>query len=405
MKRPGILLAIGLVVAVAVGAWYWSQANDETPQTQEATRTQQIGQAQESLGSQDLSQSQGVSQSQAGVPGAQAVAQTQDNTQVQATPQEQEIGSNANQSVADLVEVVGQAVVTVINEQLFQGFDAAQPAGSGTGFIIDKQGHVVTNWHVVTGADDFLVILANGERREATLVGADMLSDLAVVKIEGETPAMVPLVGSDNLRPGETVLAIGSPLGTFTNTVTRGIVSALGRDLEGSNYTNLIQHDAAINPGNSGGPLFNLQGEVIGVNTLGIPSQGGQPVQGIFFAVPASTVVEITDALIEDGEVDYPFFGIAYETVTWQRAAQAGLPVDHGVIVTGVTAQAPAAEAGLQPGDIVLSISGTEINQDNAFSEVLFDFDPGDEIEVELLRGEERLTVELQLVTRDAFVR
>jgi 2-alkenal reductase len=322
-----------------------------------------------------------------------------------ATPLEaQEDTATEPQSAADLVEEVGRAVVTVVNERDFQGFDVAQPVGSGTGFIIDDAGHIVTNWHVVEGADEFTVLLASGERREATLVGSDRLSDLAVIQLEGEVPATVDLGDSDSLRPGEPVLAIGSALGSFTNTVTQGIVSALGRDLDGSTYTNLIQHDAAINPGNSGGPLFDFAGDVIGVNTLGIPAQAGQPVQGIFFAVPASTVAEITQQLIENGEVLYPFFGIASQPITWQIAAQAGLPVDHGVRILEITPGGPADEAGLQVGDIVLSINGVPINQENAFSELLFDFAPGDQVEVEVLQGDETETVSLELADRENFV-
>jgi len=389
MKRTSGLFAIGLAAIVAGGAWYWWSHSTEPSQTSHIRPTQEVARSQESPRTRQL---------------AQDAPPAQNPSPAGATAQDQEPGSNANQSAADLVEEVGLAVVTVINERDFGGFDAAQPVGSGTGFIIDEEGHIVTNWHVVDGADEFLVILASGERREATLVGSDRLSDLAVVKIEGELSAVVELGESDNLRPGQPVLAIGSPLGSFTNTVTQGIVSALGRDLEGSSYTNLIQHDAAINPGNSGGPLFNLAGEVIGVNTLGIPAQGGQPVQGIFFAVPASTVSEITEQLIDDGEVVYPFFGIAYQTVTWQGAAQADLPVDHGVLILEITPGGPAGQAGLQLGDVLLSINGTRIDQDDVFSEILFDFAPGDEVEAEVLRGEETLTVSLELGDRDDFI-
>ena len=181
--------------------------------------------------------------------------------------------TGAPNDAISVVQQVGPSVVTVINQQMFQGFDTVQPVGSGTGFIIDAEGHVVTNWHVVKGGQEFLVILSNGDRQPATLVGSDRISDLAVVKIDGEVPAFASFGNSDELQVGEPVLAIGSPLGTYTNTVTEGIVSALGRDLPQSNYNNLIQHDAAINPGNSGGPLFNLQGQVIGVNTLGVSEE------------------------------------------------------------------------------------------------------------------------------------
>lgn len=299
-----------------------------------------------------------------------------------------------------VVQQVGPSVVTVINQQMFQGFDTVQPVGSGTGFIIDAEGHVVTNWHVVEGGQEFQVILSNGDRLPATLVGSDRISDLAVVKIDGAVPAFASFGNSDELQVGETVLAIGSPLGTYTNTVTRGIVSALGRDLAQSNYNNLIQHDAAINPGNSGGPLFNLQGQVIGVNALGVSEEGGQSIQGLFFALPSNQVRNIAQRLIADGRVIYPFFGITYQTINWQIAAQASLPVDRGVYISEVSPGGPAEAAGLQAGDIVIAIDGVAIDAQNAFAEVLFMHQPGDTVVVDILRGDQTLSLQLTLVER-----
>jgi 2-alkenal reductase len=319
--------------------------------------------------------------------------------QEQPTPLPTVAAASPNGAIS-VVQQVGNSVVTVINQQMFQGFDAVQPVGSGTGFIIDQQGHIVTNWHVVQGGDDFLVILANGERRPATLVGSDSISDLAVVQIQGELPAVASFGDSDALQVGETVLAIGSPLGTYTNTVTEGIVSALGRDLPQSNYNNLIQHDAAINPGNSGGPLFNLQGQVIGVNALGVSEENGQAIQGLFFALPGNQVSSIVSRLIADGRVVYPFFGITYQTINWQNAAQADLPVDSGVYVTEISAGGPAEAAGLQPGDIVVAIDGVAIDAQNAFAEVLFTHMPGDSVAVDIVRGDQRLTATLTLAVR-----
>lgn len=321
---------------------------------------------------------------------------------VRSTTNAQGDGTAPVATTALVVQQAGQAVVTVINEQVFQGVDDPVPAGSGTGFIIDDQGHIVTNWHVVDGGVSFQVIFSNGERRPASLVGSDQISDLAVIVVEGDVPAVLCFGDSGALMPGEPVLAIGSPFGSFTNTVTQGIVSALGRDLDGSGYNNLIQHDAAINPGNSGGPLLNLRGEVIGVNTLGIQEMEGQFVQGLFFAVPSSTVVEIVDRLITDGEVRYPFFGITYRTITWQNAALSGLPVDNGAYVTEVTAGGPAEAAGVQPGDIVLSINGQPITDEDAFSELLFAHQPGEQVDAELLRGDQTLVVTLTLGDRQA---
>lgn len=309
----------------------------------------------------------------------------------------------AQESIADVVERVGPAVVSVVNEQQFRGFEEIAPVGTGTGFIIDDQGHIVTNWHVVDGGQGFLVIFADGERREAELVGSDPLSDLAIIRVDGDLPGVVQFGDSDALRPGEPVLAIGSPLGTFTNTVTAGIVSAIGRDLGQTTYNNLIQHDAAINPGNSGGPLFNAAGEVVGVNTLGIPAQDGQIVQGIFFALPADVVQEITGRLIEDGEIIYPFFGIRYQNITWQRAAQAGLPVENGVLISEVTADGPAEAAGMMVDDIVTALNGIPINEDNAFPEVLFQFEPGETIDVQFWRDGEEMSTQLTLGERPDF--
>jgi 2-alkenal reductase len=304
----------------------------------------------------------------------------------------------------DVVADVGPSVVTVINEQRFEGDSGSdiQPVGSGTGFIIDDEGHIVTNEHVVNGGERFEVILSDGNVKDAELVGSDPISDLAVVKVDGDLPGFVPLGDSDTLKPGQPVLAIGSPLGAFTNTVTQGIISAIGRDFPGSNtYTNLIQHDAAINPGNSGGPLFNFAGEVIGVNTLGIPTDdSGEPVQGLFFAIPANTVKEIAEELIQSGQVVYPYFGIEFESVTPDAVAQLDLPVDNGVIVVRVTEDGPAAEAGVEEGDVITAIGGIEIDRGTSFSEALFQFEPGETVEVNIVRDGEELTLEITLAER-----
>jgi len=328
-----------------------------------------------------------------------------------ATPSsETTAASTGEQSAVDVVAQVAPAVVTVINEQTAQGTfgesGSLQPVGSGTGFIIDNDGHIVTNWHVVEGGEQFLVIFSTGEERDATLVGSDELSDLAVVKIDGDVPGIVPLGDSDALKPGQPVLAIGSPLGAFTNTVTQGIVSATNRDFPDqggttvTQYTNLVQHDAAINPGNSGGPLFNLSGEVVGVNTLGIPVENGQPVQGLFFAIPSNTVSRIAQDLIDDGTVTYPFFGIGYTDLNPQIAAQEGLSVDYGAYVTEVSAGGPAEAAGIQAEDIVLSIAGQNIDAQNTFSEILFSHKPGETVDVVILRGDAQQTVQVTLAER-----
>jgi 2-alkenal reductase len=311
-----------------------------------------------------------------------------------------------------VVQRVGPAVVTVINEQTVTGFGAVsgqvETAGIGTGFIIDEDGHIVSNWHVVTGGEKYIVVFANGENRNATLVGSDEISDLAVVQVEGDVPGVVSFGDSSQLQPGQPVLAIGSPVGAFSNSVTEGIISAVGRNFpinnqqdSPSSYTNLIQHDAAINPGNSGGPLLNMDGEVIGVNTLGIPTTpDGQPVQGLFFAIPSNTVKDITDELIATGSVAYPFVGVSFVPLTPTLAAQAGLDVDYGVYVADVSPDSPAAEAGIKPDDIITEMDGTKIDEDNTFSEQLFKHKPGDKVEFTIHRAGKDSTVTVTLGER-----
>lgn len=304
----------------------------------------------------------------------------------------------------DVVERVGPAVVTVINQQTAPspGNEGLEPAGSGTGFILGTEGYIVTNEHVVRGGEEFMVIFADGSERAATLVGADPISDLAVIRVDGALPGTVSLGDSTMLEVGEPVLAIGSPLGAFTNTVTAGIVSALGRTFPGSSfYTNLIQHDAAINPGNSGGPLVNMEGEVIGVNTLGIPATADGPVQGLFFAIPANTVQRITDQLIQQGEVVYPYLGIeAVEPVTDEVASRYDLTVSRGALVTAIEPGGPAGEAGVQQGDVILSIGGEVLNEDSSLTELLFAHAPGDTVAVEVQRGDESIALDVVLGER-----
>jgi S1-C subfamily serine protease len=302
----------------------------------------------------------------------------------------------------EVVEQVGPAVVTVLNEQTVGGVgEQPQSAGSGTGFIIDTDGHIVTNFHVVKDGEKFQVIYWDGTTVDAELIGSDEVSDLAVVKVSGEVPGVVTLGDSSALKVGQTVLAIGSPLGAFTNTVTEGIVSALGRNLPDSNYTNLIQHDAAINPGNSGGPLFDLEGQVVGVNTLGInQTPNGDIAQGLFFAIPSNTVTKITTQLIQDGKVTYPYFGVQTANVTPVIAAQAGLSVDQGAYVQAVTPDSPADQAGVQEGDVIVSIDGDDITEANPFIDVLFAHKPGDTVEVVIQRGDSQQTLQVTLAER-----
>ncbi len=297
-------------------------------------------------------------------------------------------------SVADIVDRVSNAVVTVVNEQQAQGFLGGgdlQPAGTGTGFIIDDQGHVVTNNHVVEGSQEIQVIFADGTEQKATLVGTDSFADLAVVKFDGPVPATIPLGDSDNLRPGDRVIAIGSALGDFTNTVTEGIVSALNRTLQtesGHNMENMLQHDAPINPGNSGGPLLNLLGQVVGVNTAAVrEAEPGVTAEGLGFAIPSNTVKDITTQIIQNGKVVRPYMGITYESLTPRAAKASNLSIDHGVVVTDVSAGSPAEQAGIQKNDVITKIDDQAIDSDHPLENVLFHHKVGDQVTLEVYRA------------------
>jgi 2-alkenal reductase len=308
-------------------------------------------------------------------------------------------------SIVELVERVNPAVVTVINKQDFSGFfnEGAdlQPVGAGTGFIVSHDGYIVTNQHVVEASSAIDVIFDDGSKVAASLIGSDPFTDLAVVKVDGPVPAVVPLGDSTVLKPGQTVIAIGSALGNYTNTVTEGVVSGLGRRLElfsGAAYENLIQHDAPINPGNSGGPLFNLAGEVVGVNSYGVrEAADGIAAEGLGFAIASETVQSIVTLLIADGKVERPYLGITYDVVTPLIAESLGLPVDHGVIVIDLPSGGPARDAGIEQGDIIVKINGQELNREHPFVNVLFRHKPGETVDIELVRPDTNEVIVLQL--------
>ncbi len=311
-----------------------------------------------------------------------------------------------------VAERVAPAVVSVIN--INAAADAADAAaatpepgwggipgeqGAGTGFIISEDGYIVTNQHVVDGGETFEVILVDGEMREATLIGQDPVSDVAVIHIDGAIPGTVALGDSDAVKVGQPVLALGSPLGAFTNTVTMGIVSAIGRTYPEffGPYTNLIQHDAAINPGNSGGPLIDAHGDVIGVNTLGIPDA-----QGIFFAVPANSVRAVAMELIDKGEVTYPYFGVATIPLTDDQVAILDVPVSEGaVVIDDVDPASPAGRAGVRPKDVIIAIDDRPITDEEPFIEVLFGYEPGDTVVMTIQRGQEQFTATVTLADRE----
>ncbi len=313
--------------------------------------------------------------------------------------------ASGGSSVPDAVDRVGTSVVTVVNYRLPQVGSAGQPASpraSGSGVVINSAGYIVTNHHVVDGSRSLEVVLSNGQTLAAELVGSDAYADLAVVRVNGPLATSAAWGNSDRLKPGETVIAIGSPLGDFRNTVTVGVVSATGRSIEadaGYRMQDLIQTDAAINQGNSGGPLVNLAGEIVGINTLIVRggSLGGSVAEGLGFAISSNTAQAVARQLIEQGFVTRPYLGIRWAAVTPDIAQANDLPANHGVYLSEVVGGGPAAEAGLVVGDILTSLAGIRLDQDHPFINELMRHSPGDQVEVEFLRrgqpGQTRITL------------
>src|SRR5246500_3469999 len=254
----------------------------------------------------------------------------------------------------------------------------------GSGFIVDTSGIVVTNNHVIADADEINVIMNDGTKIKAELVGVDKKTDLAVLKLKPVKPLVAVKFGdSDKLRLGEWVIAIGNPF-SLGGSVTAGIVSARNRDINSGPYDSYIQTDAAINRGNSGGPLFNLDGEVIGVNTLIISPSGGSI--GIGFAVPSKTVVGVVDSLRQFGELRRGWLGVRIQQVTDEIAESLGIKPARGALVAGVEEKGPAKPAGIEPGDVVVKFDGKEIKEPKDLSRVVADTAVGKEVDVVIIR-------------------
>lgn len=307
-------------------------------------------------------------------------------------------------AVTQAVQNVGPAVVTVVatspGQMTFFGPTGDQTS-SGSGVFISESGYVLTNNHVIAGARGIYVILSNGSQQEAKLMGSDQYADLAVLKVEGVVPAVAPLGNSDNLNPGETVIAIGSPLGDFKNTVTAGVVSATGRSIdtgEGYQIEDLIQTDAAINEGNSGGPLVNLAGQIVGINTLVVrSSNSGTVAEGLGFAIPINTARVVAEQIIQKGYFPRPYIGISWQSITPYVAARYRLPVEWGVYITKVSANGPASQAGLQQGDIITHIGNITLDETHSYINTLFLYEPGEKISVEVNRDGKQIEMQITL--------
>ncbi|MBO1510934.1 S1C family serine protease [Metabacillus bambusae] len=334
----------------------------------------------------------------------------------------QELSSNAN-SIADIVDSLSPAIVGITNMQsqmsgdIFRNSESGSvESGTGSGVIFKKEGesgYVITNNHVIEGAESIQVTLFSGEKVTAELVGTDALTDIAVLKINAEDVTAVAELGdSSSLRTGENVIAIGNPLGEeFSRTVTQGIVSGVDRTIdvttsEGDWALDVLQTDAAINPGNSGGPLINMSGEVIGINSLKISDSG---VEGLGFAIPSNDVIPIAEELMKNGKIQRPFIGVGLvemsEIPQYYLQENMKLPEDvkEGVIVGNVSQGSPADEAGLQQQDVIVSMNDTAITNASELRKFLYsETEIGEEVQITLYRAGEKKTVTIKLTNRDA---
>ncbi|MDP3314680.1 MAG: Do family serine endopeptidase [Devosia sp.] len=273
----------------------------------------------------------------------------------------------------------------------------AQPrrfTAAGSGFVISGDGYNVTNNHVVDNAEKVTVVFEDGTEREAKVIGTDVKTDLAVVKIDGETD--LPFVKLSEVEPrvGEWVVAVGNPFG-LGGTVTAGIISARGRDIQGSAYGDFLQIDAAVNTGNSGGPDFNMQGEVVGVNTAIFSPNGGNV--GIAFAIPASVVKQVTDQLISSGTVTRGFLGVGIQDVSRDIADGVGLDAARGALVTEPTEGSPADLAGVESGDVITAVDGQGIDDALDLSRTIAGKNPGTSVELTIWRDGAETTVTVEL--------
>jgi serine protease Do len=275
-------------------------------------------------------------------------------------------------------------------------FQPQPQRGSGSGFIVTADGYILTNAHVVADADQVTVKMNDRREYQAKVVGVDQRTDVAVIKIDGKNLPTVRIGDPSKLKPGEWVLAIGSPFG-FENSATAGIVSATSRSLpnEGNNYVPFIQTDVAVNPGNSGGPLFNLQGEVIGINSQIFSKTGGY--MGLSFAIPIDVAMDVRDQLVKVGHVTRGRIGVQIQNVDGQLAESFGLDRPRGALVSSVVKDGPSAKAGVKPGDVILAVNEHIVETSSELPGVVARIKPGNDANLTVWRGgkEQKLSVKV----------
>ena len=271
--------------------------------------------------------------------------------------------------------------------------DAGPQVGLGSGVIVSAEGYILTNFHVVEGADEIEVSLTDGRKAKGQVIGVDPDSDLAVLKIKLDRLPVIVIGQSENLQVGDQVLAIGNPFGVG-QTVTSGIVSALGRNQLGINtFENFIQTDAAINPGNSGGALVDVNGNLMGINTAIFSKSGGS--MGIGFAIPVSIAKQVLEGIVKDGQVTRGWIGVEPAEMTPELKETFGVKGDGGVAVTGVLQNGPAAKAGLKPGDVIVQVGSISVNHVSELLSAVAAVKPGTPVKFRILRKDKEMELEV----------
>lgn len=306
------------------------------------------------------------------------------------------VAANQNSATIQAVNQALPAVVTIITQGSGM-FGGNNGGGSGSGFIISQDGYIVTNNHVIEGAQAIHVIFAKGGSTPATVVGSSAEFDLAVLKIAGPTPVRLEWGDSSVLPLGAPVIAIGSALGEYRNTVTGGILSGFNRQL--GPMGGLLQTDAAINQGNSGGPLINLQGQVIGISTAVVRGDFADA-EGLGFAIPSNTARAVVRNLIESGSARQPFLGIRFQALNPQLANEMGLNITEGAYLEAVLDGTPAAQAGLQVGDIIVALNGRPVDDRNSLVSLLLEHVAGETVTLNVRRNGQTFQTELTLGER-----
>ena len=303
--------------------------------------------------------------------------------------------------VPGVVSITSSRTVTQLApltiEDLLMGRQRSQLAKStslGSGVIVSKEGHILTNHHVVAGMTEVRVQLTDGRNLPAKLIGSDPVTDIAVLRIDAANIEALPLGESDDLRAGQQIFAVGNPYG-LEESVTRGIISAKGRQTASDSSIEYIQHDAAVNQGNSGGPLLNVRGEIVGINSAIFSRTGGW--QGISFAIPSNTARRILEGIIKNGRMVRSYLGVVMQEITPELARNFALADMDGAIIIQITPDSPAARSGLRPGDVVLTVNGRRVKGVTQLRQIIASAEIGQELELGFVRAGAAITVKAKV--------